>query len=195
MEKDGITEKDMVPVYFSPDPYYQAFDERLDMRRYDAYNKPAGGMVFAIADDRLTLWDILPSSPTAKVPVCRTRILGTWLHKVGATPVTTEKEVVTALTALSVENATHCTLVFLHPEVSQGLTNTGIPQINLDPMNPCRMMSPSFCSAMMIGAIGGSFIPDRPHNGFILVKESGEVLNYVSKVMKLTRRKLQRGKE
>ena len=55
MAKDGITKKDMAPGYFSPDPYHQAFEERLDMWRYGAYNKPAGGMVFAITDDRLTL--------------------------------------------------------------------------------------------------------------------------------------------
>ena len=96
---------------------------------------------------------------------------------------------VTALAALSVDGAAHCNLVFLHPGVSRGLTNTGIPQINLDQMNPRRMMSPSFCSATMVGAVGGSFIPDRPHNGLISVKESKEVLNYVSKAMKLTRGK------
>ena len=82
MANDGITEKDMVPVYFSLNPYHHAFEERLDMRWYGAYNKPAGGMVFAITDDRLTLRDMLPSLPTAKIPAWWTRIHGAWLHKV-----------------------------------------------------------------------------------------------------------------
>ena len=68
MEKYGITEKDMVPVYFSPDPYFQAYEERLDIRRYGAYKKPTGGMVFAIADDQLTLRDIIVSLPAANIP-------------------------------------------------------------------------------------------------------------------------------
>ena len=68
MEKDGITEKDMAPVYFSLDPYFQAFEERLDMHGYGAYKKPTGGMVFAIADDQLTLRDIIVSLPAANIP-------------------------------------------------------------------------------------------------------------------------------
>ena len=97
---------------------------------------------------------------------------------------------VAALAALSVNGATHCNLVFLHPEVLRGFTNTGIPQINLDQMNPQRMMSPAFCSATMVGAMGGLFVTDRPHTGLIFVKESGEVHNYVSKAMKFMRGKL-----
>ena len=73
----------MAPAYFSPDSYHQAFEESLDMQRYGAYNKPAGGMVFVITDDRLTLRDVLPSLPAAKIPAWWTRILGTWLCKVG----------------------------------------------------------------------------------------------------------------
>ena len=33
MAKAGITRRDMVPVYFSPGPYNEAFEEQLDMRR------------------------------------------------------------------------------------------------------------------------------------------------------------------
>ena len=72
MAKDGITEKDMAPVYFSPDPYHQVFKKWLHMRRYGAYNKPTGGKVFAVTDDRLILRDILPSLPAAKIPAWRT---------------------------------------------------------------------------------------------------------------------------
>ena len=115
MAKDGITEKDMAPVYFSSDPCHQAFEDRLDIRRYGAYDKPSGGMVFAVADNRLILRDILPSSPAAKIPAWRTCIHGAWLRKVGENMVTTEKEVVIALTVLSVNGAAHCDLVFLHP--------------------------------------------------------------------------------
>jgi hypothetical protein len=152
-------------------------------------------MVFEVSDNRLILRDILPSSPAAKIPAWQTRIRGAWLRKIGEASVATEDEAVSALKALSAGGSTYCDLVFSHPEVSQGLTNEGTPQINLDQMNPRRMMSPSFCFETMVGAMGESFIPDRPHNGLISVQERGNVLNYVSKAMKLTRGKLRRGDE
>lgn len=68
MAKAGTTIRNMVPVYFSPDPYHKAFEERLDMRRYTAYTKPAGGTVFDIADERLVLRIIVPSLPAANIP-------------------------------------------------------------------------------------------------------------------------------
>ena len=46
---DGSQERramDNAPVYFSSDPYYAAFEERLDMQRYKTYGKPSGGMTF-----------------------------------------------------------------------------------------------------------------------------------------------------
>ena len=127
MDKEDITTKDIVPVYFSPYPYFQVFKERLDMRRYGACKKPTGGMVFASGGGRLMLRNIVPCSSVAKIPAWRTRISGAWLHKVGETPVKTEGEVVTALAALSANGETHCTLMFLDTEVSHALTNSGIP--------------------------------------------------------------------
>ena len=35
----GITLRDVSPVYFSPDSYHSAFEERLDIRRYHAYGR------------------------------------------------------------------------------------------------------------------------------------------------------------
>jgi hypothetical protein len=45
----------------------------------------------------------------------------------------------------------------------------------------------------MIGAQGGLSVPDGPHNGLIIVKERGWILNYMS--VKLTREKLCCGTE
>ena len=50
MTKAGITHRDMAPIYFSPDLYQEAFEEQF---RYAVYSKPAGGIVFDTADDRL----------------------------------------------------------------------------------------------------------------------------------------------
>ena len=40
-------------------------------------------------------------------------------------------------------------LMFSYPEVSHGLTYEGIPQVNLDMMNPHRMIDTKFFSATM----------------------------------------------
>jgi hypothetical protein len=135
MSKAGIAAQDMTPMYFSPDPYHKAFKDRLDILRYEAYNKPTGGMVFNAADGRLVLRDIFPRSTAAKIPAWRTRIRGAWLRKVGTTMVLTEEEVAAALAVLSTEGADHCQLTFSHPEVSRGLIHAGILQVNLDQMN------------------------------------------------------------
>ena len=165
------------------------------MRRYTAYAKPAGGMVFETADDRLILRDIVPRSPAAKIPAWRTRIRGAWLRKIGDVKVTSEMDVIRALKGCSATDADNCQLTFSHPEVSHGLTDAGIPQVNLDQLNPRHMLRPTFCSATMVGSLNGTFVPDRPHNGLISVSESGGVLNYRSRAMKLTRGKLLRGNE
>ena len=70
----GITCRDVTPVYFFRDLYHKAFEEWLEMQKYRAYNKRAGGMVFDTAEERLTLIHIVASSPAAWIPVWRTRI-------------------------------------------------------------------------------------------------------------------------
>ena len=72
----GITYRDVTPVYFSRDPYHKAFNEKLDMRKYRAYDKRAGGMVFNTAGERLTITHVVPSSPAARIRAWRTRIRG-----------------------------------------------------------------------------------------------------------------------
>jgi hypothetical protein len=79
----GITCRDVSSVYFSPDPCHSTFEERLDMRRYQAYVKQAGGMVFARGDDRLTLKSMTSSLPGTKLRAWRTRIRGAWFRKLG----------------------------------------------------------------------------------------------------------------
>ena len=106
----------------------------------------------------------------------------------------TEVDVIDALEKTVGDGANECMLTFLHPEVSHGLTCDGIPQVNLDQMNPRQMMDPSFCTlAMKAQKERGEFIPDRPHNGLLMVVDCEGVLNYMTRAMKLTRGKLIRG--
>ena len=89
-------------------------------------------------------------------------------------------------------------LTFSHPEVSHRLTYEGISQVNLDMMNPRRMMDTKFCSATMgnshdCAISGNNFVRDRPHNGLITTEKAGGVPNYILQTMKLTRGKLVKG--
>ena len=159
---------------FSCNPYHEAFEERLDMRKYRAYNKCAGGMVFDTTGEMLTLTHVVPSSPAARIQVWRTRIRGAWLRKIGDTRVDTEADVIKALEKVVEDGANECILTFFHPEVSHDLTCDDIPQVNLDQMNPRRMMDLScYTLAMEAQKERGEFIPDRLHNGLLMVVDCG----------------------
>ena len=93
-------------------------------------------------------------------------------------------------------SANSCQLTFSHPEVSHRITDAGIPQVNLDQLNPRDiMLRPEVCTVTMVVMSSGTFVPDHPHNGLILVTNSGGVLNKKLRAMKLTRGKLHRGGE
>ena len=72
--------------------------------------------------------------------------------------------------------------MFSHPEVAHGLTNEGIPQVNLDQLNPRVMMEVDYVAT-----------PLPSHAGQILTVERGGVLNWITFAMKLTRGKLLKG--
>ena len=105
--------------------------------------------MFETTGERRTLTHIVPSSPAARIRAWRTRIRGAWLQKVGETHVAAETDVIEALEKSVVDDCKECILTCLHPEVSHGLTYDGIPQVNLDQMNPRQMMDPSFCILAM----------------------------------------------
>jgi hypothetical protein len=69
-------------------------------------------------------------------------------------------------------------LTFFHPEIPHGLSNDGIPQVNINQLNPCNLFSgfeiPPLPVARQIGQL--SF--------------DGEVFNFISHAMHLTCGKL-----
>jgi len=167
-DMNGISRKDAATVYFSLDPYHDAFEETLNIRDYTAYRKYAAGMEFTVTDGRLRLRNIVPSSPAAKLPAWRSRLRGAWLVKVDGTPLSSPATLEATLRRLAASGKDSCQLLFAHPEVAQGLTNEGIPQVNLDQMNPRHMfVKPTIRTVMC-----------------------GEVWNVVTSAMKLTRGRL-----
>ena len=60
-------------------------------------------------------------------------------RKIGDIKVSTVVEVKAALLKLSQQPRPTCLLIFYHPEIKHGLTNDGIPQLNVDQLNPRNM--------------------------------------------------------
>ena len=176
----------MAMVYVSPDPYGTAFEEELDLRKFNLSSHRTAGLCFFEKDDRLFLASMAPSTPGARIPRWRTRIRGAWLISINGTTVTSIADAQRVFQTLSGTGATSCTLLFSHPEVTPDISNKGLP-----------ILSSSDFSY---------FTHDQLNNRLDLLKEglriqrtrsyeivqSGDVLNYTTRVMKLTRGKLPR---
>ncbi len=178
-------------VYFSPNPYHAAFEETLDLRWLDTDHIPTGGMNLVPIDDRLFLDSISRSTPAARIPRWRSRIKHAWLIKVNDTPVFSTADVTAAITALIHAKAKSCQLLFSHPEIKHGLTNDGIPQVNLDQLNNRALLRPSHedlrsymptLHPAEYGKVGGVYFQDEDN--------TEDVMNLTTRVMKLTRGKL-----
>ena len=63
----NIGQNDMVLVYMSPDPYHEAFEEVLDLRRFDLSRHRTVGLCLAHINGRLFLGGMTSSTPAAKI--------------------------------------------------------------------------------------------------------------------------------
>ena len=179
-----INSEDMAMIYVCLDPYATIFEEELDLRKMNLARHPTAGLVLFEKDNRVLLASMAPGTPGARIARWRTRIRGAWLIQVDGTPVHSISDVKAAFTRLSCSNSPRCTLQFSHPEINPDISNKGLP-----------VMSPSDFS---------QFTHDQLNNRIDLLEDglrtrrkrqynivdSGDVLNYNTRVMKLTRGKL-----
>jgi hypothetical protein len=84
-----ITKHDIAPLYMSPCPYFDAFKEVVDLRKFDLINHWTAGLCLTHIDGQLFLGGISPSIPGAKIAHWRMRFKGVWLIKIGPTTVST----------------------------------------------------------------------------------------------------------
>ncbi len=87
VEEFHIGAQDMATLYMSPDPYHEAFEQMVNLRKIDLSNHPTGGMILYARDGRIHLALISPGSPAARIHGWRARIQGAWLIKVGETTI------------------------------------------------------------------------------------------------------------
>ncbi|KAL9178452.1 hypothetical protein ACHAXT_003782 [Thalassiosira profunda] len=192
-----ITRRDTAQIYVSPHAYHNSFDIDLPLRRYKRHDATAG-MRFDLINGRLILSHIEKSTVAAKIPRWRSRLRGAWLRKIGDVVVTTIDDVRATLAQLATANATSCWLTFSHPEIAHGLTNDGIPQVNVDQLNPRHLFrdgpvrelnapSPLSFPPPDVG-------PPAAAAAYLRAFDDGGVTNLVCRSHKLTRGKLLRGK-
>ncbi len=63
-----IGQCDMSTFYMSPDPYFDAFDEVIDLRKFDLGKHRTAGLCLLCLDNCLYLRGMLPNTPGAKIP-------------------------------------------------------------------------------------------------------------------------------
>jgi hypothetical protein len=176
---------DVAQVYLSSTPYNDAFEEAIDLRKFDFTHHRSAGLSLLQQDNRLILTSMVPSTPGARIAQWRTRLQGAWLLSVDGTPVTTLSDVQQTFHDLSLRQASKCILLFAHPEISHGLSNKGIPllhrdqisQLNIDQLNDRWTPKPT----------PPPVLPKAPNYDIVI---DGDIRNVVTKVMRLTRGKL-----
>ena len=125
----------MALVYMSPDPYHEAFEETIDLQRFDLSRHRAAGLVLAHSNGRLFLGGMTPGTPAAKIPRWCSRLKGAWLIKIGDHTVSTIDQAQQVFAQLNADGASTVTLLFLHPEIRQDISHDGLPIVSSAPFS------------------------------------------------------------
>jgi hypothetical protein len=62
-----ISKTDMAMIYMSPDPYFTAFEQLLDLRKFDLDKHPTAGLSLHEHTGHLHLATMSPGTPAAKI--------------------------------------------------------------------------------------------------------------------------------
>lgn len=180
-----ITREDMATIYMSPDPYFEAFEECMNLQNVNLTKHVTAGLILHEENGRVHLASITPSTPAAKIPDWRTRIRGAWLIKIDNTLIKTVEDTKAKLQQV-VESGSHSvTLLFSHPEIRPNLSNKGIPIISSAPFT--QQVHDQLNNRWEFTTVAQYLRSTRSTHQLV---ESGGVLNVVNRVMRLTRGKL-----
>jgi hypothetical protein len=130
VEEFNIGTQDMAIIYMSPDPYHDAFEQTIDLLKFDLSQHPTGGLVLYDRVGRGHLTSISPGSPAARIHNWRSRIRGAWLIKVGDTLIASSADVATAFDTLRGSASASTTILFSHPELRPNLSHDGVPIVS-----------------------------------------------------------------
>jgi hypothetical protein len=122
-----------------------------------------------------------PGAPGARVDKWRVILHGAWLIKIGCTMVSTISEAQLAFQALYDAGTPFVTLLFSHPELHHDILNIGLPILVLS--TPFSQQTHDQLNRWWDFTTVTDFLHKAPP---YKVVDSGDVLNYVTRVMKLT---------
>lgn len=134
-------EEAFAQVYLSPDPYFEAFEEEINLGLWNKTDHHTAGLVLIQQDGELILGDILKSTQVARIDKWRSRCRGARLLEVEGRPVHSTKEVNDILCNLKDREFRRCRITLAHPELKAGLTTQGIPQLHIDQLNTRFIMN------------------------------------------------------
>jgi hypothetical protein len=180
----NITRQDMALIYMSPDPYHEAFEEIMDIHRFNFNRHHMAGLCLAHIDGRLILGGMTPSTPAAKIPLWRSRLKGAWLIKIGDHAVSTIAQAHQVFSQLNADGASTITLLFSHPEIRQDISHDGLPIISSAPFS--QHVHDKLNHRWDFSTVADYLRKAPPYD----IIDSGDVLNHVTRVMRLTRGKL-----
>ena len=78
-----VTRRDMAMVYMSPDPYFDAFEETLNVQHVNLKKHTTAGLELYESSGRVFLQSMTPGAAAAKNPDWRSQLRGAWLIKIG----------------------------------------------------------------------------------------------------------------
>jgi len=174
----------MAMVYMSPDPYFEAFEEVIDLRKFDLKLHRTAGLCLAHLDNRLFLGCMTPGTPGAKIPHWRSRLKGAWLIKEGDKLVSSIADAQNAFTMANDSGSSFVKLLFTHPKIRQDISHDGLPIVSSAPFS--QQVHDQINKHWDFSTVADYLRKAPPYQ----IVGDGDVLKYVTRVMKLTRGKL-----
>jgi hypothetical protein len=128
-----VTRRDMEMIYMSPDPYFEAFEEELNVQHVNLNKHHTAGLELYESSGRVFLRSMTPSTAAAKISDWRTRIRGAWLIKIGDTMISSVEDASLTLKTFVNSGAQSVPLLFSHPEIRPNLSRNGLPIVSSAP--------------------------------------------------------------
>ncbi len=176
--------KDLAMLYISPDPYYGAFEEESDLRKFDFASHWTAGLCFLQKDNWLIMASMKTGTPSAHVDKWQMCVWGAWILEINGTRISTILDAQAVFCCLLDANAKSCTLLLSHPEVSPDISNEGLPIMPKSNLSQFTHEQLNNC----VDLLEESLRVLRTHQYDII--QSDQVHNYVTQVMWLMQEKL-----
>jgi len=180
-----VTRRDMAMIYMSPDPYFEAFEQKLNVQNVNLKKHQTAGLELYESSGRVFLRSMKPSTAAAKIPDWCTRLRGAWLIKIDDTIISSVEDASSTLRTLVDSDAQLVTLLFSHPEIGPNLSRNGLPIVSSAPFT--QHVHDQLNNRWEFTTVAQHLQSSKPTHQHV---ESGGVLNVVNSVMKLTRGKL-----